>query len=64
MHCLTQRAFVCATGTSRYNASALRAYSQEVAAGGGVLTVDLQLLRNGSMNAEQVRLIGEAWKGL
>jgi len=54
----------CAAGTSRYNASALRAYSQEVAAGGGVLTVDLQLLRNGSMNAEQVRLIGEAWKGL
>jgi len=53
-----------ATGTSRYNASALRNYSQAVAAGGGVLTVDLQLLRNGSMNADQVALIGTAWKGL
>lgn len=29
---------------------------------GGVLTVDLQLLRNGSMNAAQVALLGEAWK--
>ena len=28
------------------------------------MTVDLQLLRNGSMNAEQVALLGEAWRGL
>jgi hypothetical protein len=53
-----------ASGTSRYNADELRNYSQLVAAGGGVLTVDLQLLRNGSMNADQVALIAKAWKGL
>ena len=39
-------------------------YSRKVAAGGGVLTVDLQLFRNGSMNADQVALLREAWRGL
>lgn len=53
-----------AAGTSRYNASMMRDYSQAVASGGGVLTVDLQLFRNGSMNADQVALLAEAWKDL
>jgi hypothetical protein len=53
-----------APGVSRYNASAMRAYSATVARGGGVLSVDLQLLRNGSMNAAQVALLAEAWRGL
>ena len=39
-------------------------FSREIAAGGGVLTVDLQLFRNGSMNAAQVELLREAWQGL
>jgi hypothetical protein len=34
---------------------------QAVAAGGGVLTVDLQLLRDGSMNAAQVLAAGGAY---
>ena len=29
-----------------------------------MLTVDLQLFRNGSMNADQVALLREAWRGL
>jgi hypothetical protein len=56
--------FWASPGTSRYNASALRSYSKAVAAGGGVLTVDQQLLRNGSMNAAQVELIREAWRDI
>ena len=56
--------FWASPGTTRYNASALRSYSKAVAAGGGVLTVDLQLLRNGSMNAAQVELIREAWRDI
>ena len=36
-------------------------YTQAVNGRGGVLTVDLQLLRNGSMNAQQVAILGEAW---
>jgi hypothetical protein len=28
------------------------------------MTVDLQLFRNGSMNAAQVELLREAWQGL
>ena len=36
-------------------------YTAAVNAVGGVLTVDLQLLRNGSMNAQQVAALRAAW---
>jgi len=51
-------------GITRYSSSAMRKYSKMVAKGGGVLTVDVQLLRNGSLNSEQVSLLREAWAGL
>ena len=43
------------------NASTVSRYTRAVNAVGGALTVDLQLLRNGSMNGEQVALLREAW---
>ena len=43
------------------NASTISRYTRAVNAVGGALTVDLQLLRNGSMNGEQVALLREAW---
>ncbi len=39
----------------------LAAYTAAIRARQGVLTLDLQLLRNGSMNAQQVAFIHEAW---
>jgi hypothetical protein len=44
----------------RYNASALGAYIGAVMARQGAVTVDLQLLRNGSMNFSQAEVIGAA----
>jgi hypothetical protein len=38
-------------------------YTRKVERVGGVVTVDLQLFRNGSLNAEQVALLGQAWNG-
>lgn len=45
----------------RYNGSALRAYVRAVEAVGGAVTVDAQLFRNGSINAEQVAVLAEAF---
>ena len=47
----------------RYNASALAAYIASVNAVGGVVTVDVQLFRNGSMNAQQVGVLAAAFAG-
>lgn len=44
----------------RYSASTLGAYLQGVMAKQGAVTVDLQLLRNGSMNLQQALTIGQA----
>ena len=43
--------------------SLIKIYTQEVNGVGGALTVDLQLLRNGSMNREQVAMLRAAWDG-
>ena len=51
-------------GCVALNASYVRAYTKAVNARGGVLTVDLQLLRNGSMDAQQVATLREAWRSL
>jgi hypothetical protein len=37
-------------------------YTRAVNSVGGVVTIDLQLLRNGSMNAQQVDFLREAWR--
>lgn len=50
-----------AAGGLRYNATYLRQYVQAVNARGGVVTVDAQLFRNGSINAAQVAVIGAAF---
>lgn len=44
----------------RYNASALGEYIGAVNGVGGAVTVDVQLLRNGSMNAAQTAVVGAA----
>jgi hypothetical protein len=44
-----------------YDPQKLKLYSQAVNSVGAVLTIDLQLLRNGSMNAEQVTTLREVW---
>jgi hypothetical protein len=49
-------------GCQSLNASRVREYSKEINSKGGVLTVDLQLLRNGSMNQVQVQTLREAWR--
>ena len=49
-------------GCKPYSVRNLTDYTRAVNAVGGVLTVDLQLLRNGSMNREQVAFIAEAWR--
>lgn len=49
-------------GCVPHTAAELRRYSDAAAAKGGVVTVDVQLLRNGSMNADQVALFAAAWK--
>lgn len=45
----------------RYNSSSLGAYVAAVNAVGGVVSVDVQLLRNGSMNAAQVAVVADAF---
>jgi hypothetical protein len=45
----------------RYNASYLRQYVRAVNAAGGAVTLDAQLFRNGSINAQQVAAIGAAF---
>jgi hypothetical protein len=45
----------------RYNASALGSYVRTVNAVGGVVTVDAQLFRNGSINAQQVGVMGQSF---
>jgi len=45
----------------RYNATALGAYVTAVAALQGVVTVDVQLLRNGSINAQQIDILTQAF---
>ena len=44
-------------------AAQLAAYTRKVQAVGGVISVDLQLFRNGSLNAEQVAMLSTAWNG-
>jgi len=46
---------------ARYNGSALGAYVAAVAARQGVVTVDVQLLRDGSINAQQVAVLAQAF---
>ena len=46
----------------RYNASALGAYVRAVNAALGAVTVDVQLLRNGSINAQQLAVLTEAFR--
>eukprot|EP00040_Diaphanoeca_grandis_P027230 m.154521 g.154521 ORF g.154521 m.154521 type:complete len:434 (+) comp30893_c0_seq2:45-1346(+) len=41
----------------------LKLYTQEVNSVGGVLTIDLQLLRNGSLNAQQASVLASVWSG-
>jgi len=48
-------------GCTPLNSTYMRAYTRAVAAMQGALTVDLQLLRNGSMNAAQVAVLAAAW---
>ena len=48
-------------GCDPINASFVGAYTRAVNARGAVLTVDLQLLRNGSMNGQQVQTLRAAW---
>ena len=50
-----------AAGGVRYNATYLADYVRAVNAVGGVVTVDAQLFRNGSINAAQVAVIGAAF---
>ena len=50
-----------ATGCSEFSPIDLKVYTQSINAVGGVLTVDLQLLRNGSLNRAQVRTLRSAW---
>jgi hypothetical protein len=50
-----------AAGCKGYGADNVKAYTQTLNAVGAALTVDLQLLRNGSMNREQVATLGAAW---
>ena len=45
----------------RITADALRTYVRAINAVGGALTVDVQLLRNGSMNAQQVATLAQAF---
>jgi uncharacterized membrane protein len=49
------------TGCTGYGADNVKAYTQTLNAVGAALTVDLQLLRNGSMNAQQVETLRLAW---
>ena len=51
-----------ASAGARYNASALGAYVRAVTAALGAVTVDVQLLRNGSINAQQLAVLAEAFK--
>ena len=44
-----------------YGPDDLKIYTQGLNAVGAALTVDLQLLRNGSMNAQQVATLRNAW---
>ena len=46
------------------NTTQMRLYTQRVQAVGGVVTVDLQLFRNGSLNAEQVAMLSAAWRNV
>ena len=49
-----------ASGVS-ISAAQLAEYTRRVRAVGGVISVDLQLFRNGSLNAEQVATLANAW---
>lgn len=48
-------------GCQAYGSDNVKAYSQALKMVGAALTVDLQLLRNGSMNREQVATLRSAW---
>ena len=48
-------------GCSEFAPDQLKVYTQSINAVGGVLTVDLQLLRNGSLNQAQVGALRSAW---
>ena len=43
------------------NASYMHSYAQAVSKAQGVLTIDLQLLRNGSLNAPQVKFLQDTF---
>eukprot|EP01043_Picozoa_sp_COSAG02_P080900 COSAG02_NODE_19467_length_880_cov_1.244558_1_plen_134_part_00 len=45
------------------SAAQLAEYTRKVQAVGGVISVDLQLFRNGSLNAQQVATLANAWNG-
>eukprot|EP00035_Acanthoeca_spectabilis_P000819 m.75793 g.75793 ORF g.75793 m.75793 type:complete len:409 (-) comp10449_c0_seq1:161-1387(-) len=48
-------------GCTHLSPTDIKLYTQEINSVGGVLTLDLQLWRNGSLNAEQVSALSEAW---
>ena len=50
-------------GCRPFNWVQLKQYTQRLNAVGAVLTVDLQLFRNGSLNSEQVATLKKAWDG-
>ena len=50
-----------ATGCTGYGADSVKIYTQSLNEVGAALTVDLQLLRNGSMNPQQVATLRSAW---
>ena len=49
------------SGCSDYSAGMLRSYFAELAAKKAVVSVDVQLLRNGSLNQGQGQLLASAW---
>ena len=46
---------------TQYSPQQLKLWTQAINGVGGVLTTDLQLLRNGSLNSDQVATLREAW---
>ena len=60
-HTLSYVGATWAQGGATYNASYLQAYVRAVNAAQGVVTLDAQLFRNGSINAAQLELISQAF---
>jgi hypothetical protein len=59
--CQGMQADCSARGCHPLSSTDIKIYTQSINAVGGVLTLDLQLLRNGSMNSDQVKMLAAAW---